>query len=182
MGDDHFSPPRLHIELPQSEEVDEWPRLPVRSRTFHSNTRHGENMPRQRRLPLQSVSSHHRRREGSRPDRSPPRRKPLHNNQPMIGTGQPAAMRALPKRGPVQQNHKKSPVGIFVTRLVPRTTAKCIEESIFFDTGMRLRAEQLQTKFPSYRSFFLRCDRRAQTRLMNPSIWPRDALVKIYFE
>jgi hypothetical protein len=91
-------------------------------------------------------------------------------------------LRALPKGGITQRRDNRSATGIFVTRLVPKTTARSIEESIEYDTGLKLRAEQLSTKFPTYRSFFIRCDSRAQKKLLDPNIWPKDALIKQYFE
>ena len=175
--------PPLNDTHLQRDEIPTWPMTsghdpePVHSRTFYGN---------------RSATRSDQQRPRSEQHKAPPRRHAHFNdthkhgrqphNQPVFGTGQPSALRALPRGAPRQQEQRKNPVGIFVTRLVPRTTARSIEESIQYDTGIKLRAEPLPTKYPTYRSFFLRCDGRAQSRLLDASVWPRDTLVKLYYE
>ena len=70
--------------------------------------------------------------------------------------------------------------GIFVSRVKPRTSARDIQQLVCDETGLSVKAEKLKTRYKSYSSFFIPCDKRITRRLLDKSVWPTGALVKVY--
>ncbi len=82
----------------------------------------------------------------------------------------------------LKRSHEpKNVIGVFVTRFVPRTSSRQIEEHIKSHTGLDVWIQKLQTKHDSYCSFYLKAlDKRIIDTLMDRELWPKGILVKRY--
>ena len=101
----------------------------------------------------------------------------------LIGQGQRTSIRAMGnQRGPTSRHSQgnKTITGVFITRLDPSTTEHQISQHIKKETGMSVRAEKLATKYPSYSSFHIRGDRYTRDCMLEPSLWPSGALIKLF--
>ena len=72
---------------------------------------------------------------------------------------------------------------IFVTRLAPETKKSDISSHIELYSGVKpTQVEKLQTKFNTYASFKITCDNPTHNAMMNVHAWPRNALVRDYYQ
>ena len=72
--------------------------------------------------------------------------------------------------------------GIFITRLDQRTTPRMLQMHIKAETGLSVRAEKLRTKYSTYSSYYIRCDKKVRQDLLSPYIWPKGILFKEFEE
>lgn len=103
----------------------------------------------------------------------------------IIGTGQNFSLRTSGKvsvKGRPQTQLKRSCTGIFLSRFPKNTRPQNIVQHVQQETGLRVKCEALQTKFPTYRSFCVRLPQSQHSRLLDPTVWPEGALVKRYYE
>ena len=71
---------------------------------------------------------------------------------------------------------------VFITRLAPRSTPNQVASQIRDVTGRDTRPEQLQTKYDSFCSFYIRCDERLKATLLAPTSWPTGVMVKPFYD
>jgi hypothetical protein len=95
------------------------------------------------------------------------------------GHGPSAGLRAIPTRKPFVN---RVCTGVFVTRLLPKTSADNIQNYVLRQTGLKLKSIKLCTKYETYSSFHIKCEKRVFSDLLNPEIWPEGTLVKPFFE
>ena len=102
-----------------------------------------------------------------------------------IGSGTFSGLKAVNpyhKYGDNTQNqrHQTSKIclGVFISRMAPKTSADVIDEHVYWDLGHKVRCEKLDTKYNTYTSFFIRCDGRLKSQLLDARNWPKNALVK----
>jgi hypothetical protein len=100
------------------------------------------------------------------------------------GMGSYSTLKSI-QRAPVSGDRNTSVnrhiTGLFITRLDPRTTAKQLELHLKRETGVIVRVEKLRTKYPTYSSFYIRCDGKTRSLLWESSLWPQGSMVKPYF-
>ena len=91
--------------------------------------------------------------------------------------------RRLPLSTPSTHNspHNRTCTGLFVTRLHAKTKEAELEKYIWLNSGYNIKAEQLQTRYNTYSSFFIRADKKLRDALMDPDIWPPKSMVKYFF-
>lgn len=75
----------------------------------------------------------------------------------------------------------KSCTGVFITRLKPHTSISNIEAYVRQELGLSIKAEKLPTKFNTYSSFYIPCDGRIRSKLIDGSIWPYGSLIKPFY-
>ena len=101
----------------------------------------------------------------------------------VIGSNVETHVKAISsKANQKDKQENKVEKGVFVSRLRPRTTVKDIESLLKDFVGRSLPVEKLRTKYDSYSSFYIACDRRMIKQLLNSNTWPSGALVKVYEE
>ena len=101
----------------------------------------------------------------------------------VIGNGYSSHLKAAQYNGDRSQTDgAKVCSGIFITRLLPKTTDRQVTEHIKNATGYSVKAQKLQTKFTSYSSCYVRCSQAIRTSLMDASVWPGRTLVKLYYD
>ena len=71
--------------------------------------------------------------------------------------------------------------GVFVTRLQPRCTQAQVSAHVYEVSGMRIRPEKLQTKYDTYSSFYIRCDKALRNTLLQAVSWPSGVMVKPFY-
>ena len=101
----------------------------------------------------------------------------------MIGCGNAPGLHVARRHNPRQQTtgYNRACTGIFVTNLHPRTTSQQLELFIKRETGLRVSAERLKTRYSTYSSFYLPGDQHVRSRLLDPYLWPEDCKVKPYY-
>ena len=156
-------------------QVEEPPLQPVKSRVVtNSNMQHVNHDASQK--PWQNHSAKH---QGfSSQDARGPQKETI-----MVGCGSAPGLQAARRHGPrkTSGSYNRSCTGIFVTNLHPKTSPAQVESFVKRETGHKIVAERLQTKYSSYSSFFIRGDQRLRSDLMDPYLWPADCKVKPYF-
>jgi hypothetical protein len=126
-------------------------------------------------------------RNNDRPRHSSPKPARSHNTGrcstriPVVhGMGKYSGMKAtqmnMTKRRETTSANKTL-TGLFITRVNPRTTTKQLELQIKRETSINIRVEKLRTKYPTYSSFFIRCDRHVRQTMWEPSLWPQVSLI-----
>ena len=102
-------------------------------------------------------------------------------DQVIIGHGQSTRLRASSRtQGNITKERKA--VGIFITRLHPRPSATTVDAHVRDETGCIVKCERLVTKYDTYSSFCVRCNDSIAQKLLDPTIWPKGAMVKRYFD
>ena len=71
---------------------------------------------------------------------------------------------------------------LFVTRLRPDTTSEDISDHISSACGIKGHCDKLKTKFDTYASFCVTVNMQYLNKLLNPSIWPENVLVRKFFK
>ena len=99
--------------------------------------------------------------------------------QVILGNGPATDLRAV--SGNYSNHRNKICTGVFLSRLLPRTSPQTVQKHILTESGERLRVEKLNTRFDTYSSFFIRCEKPVRDRILNPYIWPKGSLVKLYY-
>ena len=102
----------------------------------------------------------------------------------VFGTAPPSQLRAAPDNTEHQKNQVQGNricSGIFVTKLDPKTSIKGLASTIRLRTGCSVVPEKLSTKYGSYSSFYIRCDRQMRDILLDPAIWPRKSWAKPFY-
>jgi hypothetical protein len=100
------------------------------------------------------------------------------------GKGKTVNIKAMTKMKSSQnerQESNRSVSGIFVTRLDPGTTSRQLELHLRKEAGLNTRPEKLNTRHPSYSSFYIPSDRNLRNTLLDASLWPEGARIKLYF-
>ncbi len=85
------------------------------------------------------------------------------------------------KKSPDSTKVNRTCTGIFVTRLKPKCTTNQLNKHIKLASGYSIRAQKLPTKYDTYSSFYIPCDRSMQDNMFDPDIWPQEALVREFF-
>jgi len=80
-----------------------------------------------------------------------------------------------------QHNANRIASGIFVTRLNPATSVRQLHLHLSSETGRATKPEKLHSKHPSYSSFYIPCDRQTRNVLLDKALWPKGALVKLFY-
>ena len=83
----------------------------------------------------------------------------------------------------VNKQHKKrdSPkqqIGIFVSRLTPKTRDRDVALHVRNETGLNMRCDELPSRHFSYKSFVLKLAPKFHNKLLNPEIWPVGTIVR----
>ena len=116
---------------------------------------------------------------------SPIRSRNHQQSDVIFGTGLSVGIKAASynkDRHETEATHSNRTVtGVFVTRLSPRTTSGQIEKFVKRETGLCVRAEQLETRYNTYSSFYIPCDRNIRNTLLNASIWSEGILLKPFY-
>ena len=101
----------------------------------------------------------------------------------VIGVNSNTRIKAVqPRRNaPVSQENKVEK-GLFLSRIRPKTTAREIYNLVQDETGISVQVEKLNTRYNTYSSFYIACDRSSVKHLLNKAVWPAGALIKIYEE
>lgn len=94
---------------------------------------------------------------------------------------QPRSQRKMKPRDDTNSHSNRTVIGLFISRLPQRMTARQMELRIRREARVNVRVEKLQTRYPTYSSFFIRCDSHVRRSLSDPSIWPQGALVKPFY-
>ena len=100
------------------------------------------------------------------------------SNDVIIGSAKVCGVKAVAHN---QKHGNKTCTGLFVTRIRPGCTARDLELHVWNTTGYRVKPEMLQTKYDSYKSFYVRCDHAVRSMLFDPSIWPEGSMVKLFY-
>ena len=74
-----------------------------------------------------------------------------------------------------------SVTGIFVSKLDARTSTRQIQSHLQRETGIRLKPEQLKSKYNTYASFYIPCGQDVRRRLLDRDLWPKGSLVKPFY-
>ena len=101
-----------------------------------------------------------------------------------IGTGPVTALKAVSSKSkrPYHTSHSnRRCTGLFISRLQPQFTAPQVQTHVWQQAGLRIKAEKIPTRYSSYSSFYVPCDRQVMEDMQDPSIWPVGTLVKPYF-
>jgi hypothetical protein len=106
--------------------------------------------------------------------------------QMVVGTGtfsniRGANMRPISSRLPIKPKNNQTATGLFVTRLSPRTTTRQLILHLRRETGYSIYPEKLATKYDTYSSWYIRANSQCMRDLLNPSLWPKNTLVKPYY-
>ena len=142
---------------------------PVYERTF-TNSRHHTHIPASAGAPRKPVE----KREGP----AKPHRTSAQGGL-VFGKGTaPGLQAARPQR---RTSNNRVCSGVFVTNLMPKTTAVQLERYIKRETGHIVPVEKLQTRYNTYSSFYIRCEQPMRKELLSPFLWPEDTKVKLYF-
>ena len=72
-------------------------------------------------------------------------------------------------------------IKIFVSRLDPSETTDSMREYVRGLTGTECVIERLKSKFPTYSSFVITCDKQFENILLNPDEWEEGLLVRPFF-
>jgi len=94
------------------------------------------------------------------------------------GTGSAPGLHAVKQQLPITNPANRTCTGVFVTRLLPQTTAKNVETYVRTETGLNIKAERLPTKYNTYSSFYIRCEDNIRSSLLDRYLWPKGALAK----
>lgn len=114
---------------------------------------------------------------------SPLPRHSVTNNRPDVVYGQgPSIGLKTVQRQTNAMFQNKVCTGMFVTRLAPKTTTASLEKFLLKETGLVLKSEKLKTRYDTYSSFHIWCDRSVLNNLLNTDIWPRGVLIKPFFQ
>ena len=103
-------------------------------------------------------------------------RKSTHHKQKQkgitIGSGPGSSLRAVVP--PSQKQHptpsNRHCTGLFISRLEPQCSAKQLQTYIWKQAGHRVRTEKIKTRYDTYSSFYIPCERRVREDLHDPSI------------
>ena len=109
--------------------------------------------------------------------------KKLHSKAPnvILGKGRTSAIKVAPgSRKNHQRRNNRTIIGVFVSRLHPKTSSHSIDQHIYRETGVSVSSEKLDTKYNHYSSFFIRGDKRMRDQLLHPDLWPEGTLLKPY--
>lgn len=72
--------------------------------------------------------------------------------------------------------------GLFVTRLKPNTPAENLQRHVLKETGLKLLVVKLKTRYDTYSSFHVKCDKQVLSKLLNSYMWPKGTFIKPFFE
>ena len=82
----------------------------------------------------------------------------------------------------VMPKTNQSLAGIYVTRLAPNTTSSMIAKHVKQETSLLVKPERMYSKQSNiYSSWFIKTDSLTRSTLSNPSLWPKNCLIKPYF-
>ena len=107
------------------------------------------------------------------------------SNEIIIGSGHAqsigkGARNSLPNRDKVD-NPNRQCTGVFITRLKTHVAEKDIQAHIKSHTGYVVRPERLTTRYNSYRSYYIPCDKTVRTAIMDAEMWPSPTLLKPFY-
>ena len=122
----------------------------------------------------QGRRSTHRRQADQAPTTTPRVTRSDANDQVIIGQGTNGRNQSSTKR--------RKPVGVFVSRLHPQTTAADVDAHLRDESGHIVKSERLATKCDTYASFCVRCGDAIAQNLLDPNFWPKGTMVKRFFE
>jgi hypothetical protein len=103
------------------------------------------------------------------------------SNDVIIGTGQSQTLGAVNRERNSQDNVNKQCIGVFISRLKSKVTEKHIELHIKHETGFSVRPERLATKYQTYRSYFIPCNKAVRYAILNAELWPAPTLLKPFY-
>jgi hypothetical protein len=93
------------------------------------------------------------------------------NTDAFIGRGSYTHIQGIEK-------HNKTCIGVFVSRLTPKTTTQQIDRHLLKELSINVKSEKLKTKYNTYSSFLIRCDGADRSRLLDTEMWPVNVLIK----
>jgi hypothetical protein len=99
----------------------------------------------------------------------------------VIGQGNISNLKAA-KSNQRRSRSEQVCTGIFVTRLMPNYSARQIQKHIDKSLGLNVVVEKMQTRFDTYSSFHVRCDKRERDWIMDPNLWSVGVLVKPFYQ
>ena len=138
---------------------------------------------------IQKRTNIHRKRQHARPqgmtNRPNDQRSPRANDDVIAGNGTSTHIRTATKnqRQSTLSTHRQR-VGIFVSRMSRSTRARHIDRHVEQEAGIKVHCEEIPSKYENtnYRSFFIRLNSRNLQMLLQPDMWPRDTIVRGYYE
>ena len=80
------------------------------------------------------------------------------------------------------QKQNRICIGVFVSRLKPKTSETLVERHVLQELGIKVKAEKLETKYDSYSSFLIRCDGFIRSNLLDIERWPTNVLIKPFMK
>ena len=101
------------------------------------------------------------------------------SNDVIIGEARSSRLKTATRGG---HTTKRTPIGVFVTRLHRNTSTHDIDGHVRDETGRKVTSEQLATKYNTYASFLIRCHGHIAGQLLDTKAWPKGVLVKRFFE
>ena len=99
----------------------------------------------------------------------------------IIGKGHSRTLGAGNADRPHMDNLNKQCIGVFITRLKPRVTEKQLALHIKRETGLTVRPERLQTKYQTYRSYFIPGNKAVRSAILQAELWPAPTLLKPFY-
>ena len=91
-------------------------------------------------------------------------------------------LRAVPNKLRSTPHQNKRCTGLFDSRLMPKTQPETLQKHIFKQTGLKLQVDKIRSKYDTYTSFHVHCERHTLNKLLNPYMWPTAAFVKQFME
>ena len=101
------------------------------------------------------------------------------SNDVIIGEARSSRLKTATRGG---HTTKRTPIGVFVTRLHRNTSTHDIDGDVRDETGRKVTSEQLATKYNTYAPFLIRCHWHIAGQLLDTKAWPKGVLVKRFFE
>ena len=105
-----------------------------------------------------------------------------HHSAVIYGKGDSNGLKAVPRddRSKSDSSNHDTITGVFISRLLPRTTPKDLQVRIHRETGLPINPYKMSTRNPSYASFYIEAGRADRLILLNPELWPTNSLIKAF--
>lgn len=106
--------------------------------------------------------------------------KPKRPSTAIFGSADETGLSVIPKGDGT--NRPSLVNGLFLSRISPDETTYNVENYVYRKTGTGVTVLKLSTKFPGYASFQILGSDCDLNQLLDPLMWPKDALVKRFYK
>ena len=72
--------------------------------------------------------------------------------------------------------------GVFISRLKPTTSVADLQDYVFNKINIHVKCIELKSRHDSYKSFRILIEDNIKNKLLVPTIWPLDVLVRQFFD